>query len=125
MRRKGRKPDRKYLEWIRGLPCAACAGNCQFCRAGVGLIPHSDGTERACDQRTRSEAAHVGDRGLGQKCSDRETIPLCAEHHRTGPAAHHKLGKRFWAHHRLDKAALIAELNRRYELEAGGVPGNG
>lgn len=28
------------------------------------------------------EADHAGLRGLGQKCSDRETIPLCTYHHR-------------------------------------------
>lgn len=64
-----------------------------------------------------SEAAHVGERGLGQKCSDRETIPLCVEHHRTQPYAHHVLGKKFWAHHGLDKEAIVAELNRLYDQE--------
>jgi hypothetical protein len=27
------------------------------------------------------EADHVGRRGVGQKCDDRETIPLCTRHH--------------------------------------------
>jgi hypothetical protein len=66
---------------------------------------------------SRTEAAHVGVRGLGQKSSDRSAIPLCAEHHRLGRDSHHRLGKRFWEHHGLDRDALIAELNRRYEEE--------
>lgn len=28
------------------------------------------------------EADHMGDRGLGQKCSDSETAPMCTGHHR-------------------------------------------
>lgn len=31
--------------------------------------------------------------------------------------AHHVLGKRFWAHHGLDRDALVAELQRRYDAE--------
>jgi len=65
-------------------------------------------------QHTRTEAAHVGDRGLGQKCSDRETIPLCAEHHTQGRDSYHKLGKKFWEHHGLDRFELIARLNAMY-----------
>lgn len=61
------------------------------------------------------EAAHVGERGLGQKSPDREAIPLCSHHHRTGPQAHHVLGKKFWAHHGLDPKAIIAELNKLYD----------
>lgn len=66
-----------------------------------------------------TEVAHVGERGLGQKCSDRETVPLCAEHHRTGPHAHHVLGKNFWDCHGLDRDAIIAKLNEQYREETG------
>lgn len=34
---------------------------------------------RSCEGRV--EVDHVGRRGLGQKSSDRETIPLCTKHH--------------------------------------------
>jgi hypothetical protein len=61
-----------------------------------------------------SEAAHVGQRGIAQKCSDLETIPLCAEHHTAGKDSHHVLGKRFWAHHGIDRAELLAKLQRMY-----------
>lgn len=46
----------------------------------------------AAEPKTETEAAEPDrsrprrrPRGLGQKCSDRETIPLCAEHHRLDP----------------------------------------
>jgi len=63
----------------------------------------------------RVEAAHVGEHGLGQKCSDRETVPLCATHHRTGKDSHHVLGKKFWAHHGLNRDAIVKDLNRLYD----------
>lgn len=96
MRRKSRQPDREYLAFIASLRCAVCA-----------LI--------RAPQTTRTEVAHVGERGLGQKCSDRETAPLCCYHHRIGKYAHHKLGKKFWEHWKLDKAILIEELNNAFE----------
>lgn len=90
--------DPAYLDFIRTKPCICCSAWWNF---------HG--------QTTPTEAAHVGDRGLGQKCSDREAIPLCERHHRTGPLAHHKLGKKFWAYHSLDRNAIIAQLNKEYE----------
>lgn len=90
--RRGPLRDSKYLAWIREQPCAICQ-------------------RESMEQTTMTEAAHVGDRGLGQKCSDRETLPLCAVHHRTGSAAHHVLGKRFWTHHGIDKPETI----RKYQ----------
>jgi hypothetical protein len=63
------------------------------------------------------EAAHVGERGLGQKCPDRQTLPLCIEHHTAGPHSHHKLGRGFWSFWKLDRYELIAEFNARYEGE--------
>lgn len=96
----GRKParDAKYLAWIRTLDCAVLF----------------------CDQRrfpnmmlSVTEAAHVGKvRGLGQKCSDYEAIPLCRYHHRE----QHRLQKRFWVVYSLDREAIISALRARYEL---------
>lgn len=99
-----RKPlrDAKYLAFIRSLRCAI--DPCAHSRLG------------AC----RTEAAHVGDRGLGQKCSDYEAIPLCAWHHRLSPLSHHRAGKRFWKHHNLNREALIAAYRLAYkELNEG------
>lgn len=56
-------------------------------------------------------------RGLSQKCSDFEAIPLCAEHHRREyPESHHALGKRFWERWQIDRESVIAELNRIWWL---------
>jgi hypothetical protein len=94
MRRKGRKPDTEYLTFIASLPCLLC---------------------RKGEQKSRTEVAHVGDRGLGQKCPDRETVPLCGEHHRTGRKAHHVIGKKFWIYHRMDRDTVIAGLLAMFE----------
>lgn len=65
------------------------------------------------------EVAHVGERAFGQKCSDTETLPLCVEHHREGKFSQHRLGKHFWKHHGIEKAELIARLQRAYEQQFG------
>ena len=78
--------DPAYLAFIRSLPCAVCF-------------------------RTRNvEAAHVGRRGMGQKSSDRETIPLCSLHHRE----QHRIGLRqFSRTYELDIPALVEALNEK------------
>jgi hypothetical protein len=47
--------------WVKSQPC--CARFISYCDGPI-------------------EADHAGRRGLGQKCDDRECIPLCAKHHR-------------------------------------------
>ena len=89
--RRGLVIDEAYLAWIRKLPCICC-----------GTI-------------FRVEAAHVGRRGLGQKCSDREALPICEKHHRTGPQAIHVLGRNWWKVWGLSRHQLVLEYNRRYE----------
>lgn len=110
-KRTGRDP--KYLDFIRSLMCVCCyqidfdypSGRQEFFE------------EQMRDWKPAPEAAHVGERGLSQKCNDRETIPLCAEHHRTGKDSHHVLGKSFWDHWSIDKDALVAQLQKRFEEE--------
>ena len=70
----GRVVDPQRLARVRALPCSVC------------------GT------RLEVEAHHIRDRqvGAGQRAGDDETIPLCASHHRTGPDAFHRLGRRRW-----------------------------
>jgi len=94
--------DAKYLSWIRTQRCA---------------IPFCTSNRWPDEYSSQIEAAHVGQRGLSQKCSDLETVPLCMFHHRTGPHAHHVLGKKFWTLHGLDKDAIIKELQGKYEKE--------
>jgi hypothetical protein len=97
--RRGPLRDPAYLDWIRQQPCAA---------------PDCD-----CARRLPVESAHVGERGLGQKCSDRETIPLCAAHHRTSGNSVHFLGRNFWASAGLNRDSLIGAYNQRYHEETG------
>jgi hypothetical protein len=69
------------MERVRGLPCVAA----ELCVWWAVF-----GGSSACDGRIH--AHHMGARGLGQKCSDLETVPFCEQHHRdwhdcTGPFA--------------------------------------
>lgn len=61
-RRSSRVRDRQYVEIVRSLPCVLQA-------SGEGCV-------------YPLEVDHLGQRGLGQKSSDRETGPLCRKHHR-------------------------------------------
>lgn len=90
--------DKAYLEFIAGLPCACC-------ELSSGL------------QTTRTECAHIGDRGLSQRAPDITAVPLCVPHHREGRMSAHVLGKRFWEHWGIDRDGIIAELQRRYAEE--------
>lgn len=85
--------DAHYRKFLRQLPCSACG------------------------HQTRSmEAAHFGPRGLGQKASDRQCLPLCRKCHRTGLLSYHSLGPtKFAAAHKIDIPALIEKLNQFYE----------
>lgn len=85
-----RKRHPEYMAWIATQPCCIC-----------GFWP--------------VEVAHVGKRGLGQKCSDLETLPLCANHHREGPEAIHTLGKKFWDYHEIDREEMISKYQRMCE----------
>ncbi len=99
---KGTVPatDRQYLAWLRRQWCA------------IGELNGSENCSRTI------EAAHVGAiRGLGQKCPDRQAIPLCIHHHRTGGESHHAMQRNFWAFHCVDRDFLIADYNARYEAE--------
>lgn len=121
--------DPKYLEWLRSQPCVVCEAlvHCVDCDADVtARAMRETGKCPACGddmpmgvrvvQAGRSDPAHVGLRGSGQTCSDREAIPLCRAHHRRGePGGHHDLGKRFWTVYGLDRYAVILECNERYE----------
>jgi len=63
-----------------------------------------------------SQAAHFGPRGLSQKTCDKNAIPLCVNCHLEGKDAHHRDAKHFEQKHYLDVPALIARLNRVWEL---------
>jgi hypothetical protein len=68
-KRKRRRPrpeghdDPDYIDFLHSLDC----------RVAVHL-----GSRRFCDGPMT--AAHVGDRGVGQKCPDRQSVSLCYAH---------------------------------------------
>lgn len=63
-RRSSRVHDRDHMAIVRSLPCVLA------------------GIEQAGPCSGPIEVDHVGDRGLGQKSSDREVCPMCQGHHR-------------------------------------------
>jgi hypothetical protein len=85
------KPYRSqaHLDFIRSLPCSVSG------------------------RRHSIEAAHVGARGMGQKSSDLETIPLNALYHRE----QHRVGlKKFAATYDLDIPAILAMLTEKPDV---------
>jgi len=59
------KRDRKYLEWIRSLPCAVLTHRLPGATRCYGAV----------------EAHHPTGSGLALKSADREAFPLCRGHH--------------------------------------------
>jgi len=122
IRRKPRKrqpgDNPAYRAFVRKFACVACFGKLvKDFRWMDAIEPDVTMWSR---QTSPTECAHVGSRGLSQKCPDCESLPLCAiEHHRVGPESHHRLGKRFWAYHGLDRAGLIQEMQSLWAEESG------
>src|SRR5579863_5736732 len=108
--RRGRVIDKAYKEWISNLPCLIC-----YLKSFIRWLNGEDGIRWDGEQRYRTEVAHIGIRGLSQKSNDRDTMPACAWHHQEGPESLHKLGKKFWNHHGLDREKVIADLNIKYD----------
>lgn len=79
-----------YRKFVRQLPCLVCGQNWSI------------------------EFCHIGPRGLGQKASDLDGIPLCRLHHQHGPESLHVLGPiRFQQAHGLEFCRIIAGLQAR------------
>lgn len=112
--RRGRILNPAFLMFVRSFACVVCANGKLFSAAD------GESYARGIFQESPTEAAHVGKRGLGQKCDDIESLPLCGEeHHRLGPRSAHVLGRSFWSHHILDRDKLVAELQPRFVEETG------
>lgn len=109
--------DEEYLNWVRTLPCACCVGMKLLLSCAAGdFVPYIE--KPFARQTSPTEAAHTGDHPAYRRAPDRTAIPLCAiEHHREGPESHHKLGKRFFPYHNLDRDALVAALNAEFDRE--------
>jgi len=59
--------DEDYLDFVRNFPCLVC---------GKPSVAH-----------------HIKTNGIGIKCSDYLSIPLCSDHHTSGKDAIHIIGK--------------------------------
>lgn len=115
--------DKAYIAWLHTLPCVCC----ELLR--LRLIEAGQADEDSRVQTAPTEAAHVGEHGLSQKCPDREAIPLCgvtthmhgpaSGHHREGPTSGHKLQTKFWSYWGLNRDLLIMALNAKFENEVG------
>lgn len=91
----GRKPERNrgYLNFLKGCRCIVC-------------------------QATPCDPCHVGVRGLRQKSSDMDALPMCRLHHEM----QHRYGHSFWTHWELRKDELIAAFNLAFrELQEKGA----
>jgi hypothetical protein len=78
--------SKKYMAWIRTLKCRV--SDCY-----KPAIPH-----------------HAGEGGVGLKCSDYFTLPLCDEHHKE----HDRGSVTFYDKYSIDKWKTIAELEAEY-----------
>ncbi len=108
--RDPRRRDPAYMAWISELPCFACMvqGRVTW---GVHVA------------HVRMAVAEAGWRetGMGEKPSDRRTVPLCPNHHVHGKAAQHNMGeRRFWAELCICPSELVGELNTAFEKKAEG-----
>lgn len=84
--------SRKYLDFLRRMPCASCGA------------------------RPPSEAAHGPVTGVGLKGSDFDAIPLCAECHREGRLSMHAMGwSEFAFEWDLDVELIRRDLRERFE----------
>jgi hypothetical protein len=121
-RRRQSGDNPAYRAFVRTFGCVACFGGLirsdeEYWVWGTNLLV---GFSMKPRQTSKTECAHVGHRGLSQKCPDCESLPLCrVEHHRIGPESHHKLGKRFWSFHGLDRAESIKQMQKLWAEESG------
>ena len=107
--------------WVSSQPCVICSR-----QAMDGAWADWMTAEEALTifkqriQRSDTEVAHVGPRGLRQKCDPREVLPLCGVlHHRLGAYSAHRRGKEFWKFHGLIRKQVVRELQERYQRETG------
>lgn len=123
--------DPEFRAWIKAWPCYVCLkDHCERHNLDFGEMKKSS-EARGYFYRNESllscgltEVAHIGIRGLSQRCRDSESMPLGTKHHDHAtaggaPDSHHTLGAKFWGHHGLDRAEVIAEMQWLYQKETG------
>jgi hypothetical protein len=94
--REPRETSPAFLNYVRRQPCCVCGGPplSEAAHVKMGSLPH--GKRPA---------------GGNERPSDRWAVPLCADCHREGPEAQHRVGERqFWEAAGLDPFALAIRL---------------
>lgn len=104
--RKPRIHDKKYLAWIRRLPCAGKRQGPCYGPIEAAHLRYSDADRRRINP------------GLQRKPSDRLTTPLCRTHH----ALQHGGAERvFWEIVGIDPGELCAALGVAYDTDLDGA----
>lgn len=94
--RQPRVRNERHLSLIRSLPCLIC---------------FRPAPSEAAHLRYGEPARGKPPTGISEKPDDKWTLPLCAEHHRTGKDAQHGMGEReWWELHGIDPIALCEAL---------------
>ena len=92
--REPRQRDAKHLDYIRSLPCCICGGI----------------DTEAAHIRTSSLAHGKTHTGMGEKPSDKWTVPLCNRHH---SEQHSMWEMDFWKKYDIDPFMLAITLRSR------------
>jgi hypothetical protein len=109
--RQPRKREPAYLQWVRRLPCVACA-------AEGKIIPGC----HAAHIRYADAAAGWTSPGLQSKPDDRRSLPLCPDHHTDGPDAQHRANERVWWSARgINPPALCSALSAAFDGGSDGA----
>lgn len=93
--RRPRVENSSHLDLIRQLPCLICkASPVEAAHIRMGSIRHGKRPT-----------------GTAERPSDKWTLPLCAEHHKTGKRSQHVIGEElFWKEHGINPFELALSL---------------
>lgn len=95
-RKRPREKANGHLAFVRQLPCCICGSRRDVHAAHIRMASPIHG-KRAT--------------GMGEKSSDRFTVPLCADHHLFGEGAQHAMSEeQFWATAKIDPFGLALSL---------------
>jgi len=93
--------DPEYRAWISSMPCCVCY------RRSHRLYPQT-----AHIYPSQSDCHHIEAGGMGTKCSDHLTVPLCRRHHRQA----HDMGKaKFPERYQINLHQIADELVEIYQ----------
>lgn len=90
--RQPREHNERFLRFVRSLPCVTCGNDIQTEAAHVKISDLERGKRNV---------------GVGEKASDRWTLPLCGRCHRR---QHGMNERKFWADEGIDPIALCERL---------------